>query len=180
MNFVLTGRVTGLNGQCIDEQAHVDDVAFRAVGIGQLVGRETMRVDERGVDLVKHVCPDFSDCYSSASAYTSKIEEIELTVHFVGGLEALVRQGVGGLGHGVGELADAGNIVVEDVSSHDIVQGILRDLVHPTERQWQLSKYRHGHREKLTKPSHLPIPRQGLRLPKFAGNGPFLHQSGDW
>ena len=99
-------------------------------------------------------------------------------MYFVGGLQTLVRQGIGGLGHGIRELPDAGDVVVKDVSSHNIVQGIFRDLIHPTERESLSERYYEYHAE-LTKPSRLPIPRRGHQLPRFAGNAPFLHPSGD-
>ena len=90
----------------------------------------------------------------------------------------MVREGIGGLGHGIRELPDAGDVVVKDVSSHNIVQGIFRDLVHPPERD-PLSKRCYEYQAELTKPSRLPIPRRGHQLPRFAGSGPFLHPSSD-
>ncbi len=131
---MLTGWVAGLNRECVNEQVHVDDIALCAVGIGQLVGRESVRVHERSINLVKHVRPDLPNRYSNTLLYNFESEEVQLTMYFVGGLQALVRQGIGGLGHGIRELSDAGHVVVKDVSSHNIVQGIFRDLIHPPER----------------------------------------------
>ena len=72
---MLTGWVAGLNRECVDEQVHVDDIALCAVGIGQLVGRESVRVNERGINLVKHVRPDLPDRYSDALAYSLNLKK---------------------------------------------------------------------------------------------------------
>ena len=60
-----TGRVTRLELEGVDEEVQVDDVAFGTIGVGLGGGRESVLANERSVDVVEDVSPDFTDVYGT-------------------------------------------------------------------------------------------------------------------
>ena len=58
-----TGRVARLELEGVDEEVQVDDVALGAVGVGLRGSGESVLADERSVDVVEDVRPDFTDVY---------------------------------------------------------------------------------------------------------------------
>jgi len=58
---VLTGGVTRLQGEGVHEEAHEDNVAFLAIGVGEFVSRKATSIYESSIDVVEHVRPNFSN-----------------------------------------------------------------------------------------------------------------------
>lgn len=58
---VHTCWVARLESKRINEEVKEHNVAFRAAGISAGSGRPAVSGDEASIDVVEHVCPDFSD-----------------------------------------------------------------------------------------------------------------------
>lgn len=77
-----TTGVARLDRERINEQTHKHNIARSAVGIGELVFSEASRIDECGVDVMKHICPYFTNaCKVLYSAMRKGLERNEACSH---------------------------------------------------------------------------------------------------
>lgn len=59
--MVHTCWVARLEGKRINEEVKEHNVAFRAARVGAGSGGPAVSRDEASIDVVEHICPDFSD-----------------------------------------------------------------------------------------------------------------------